>query len=204
MTWLLAKLGLSLAGGKTLMPIAALLAAAAALVGLGLYAVHSLTAAGYDKAVRECQAATAKAQAETREQKTQNAEISREVIIKYTAEKAARHAALPAAIQEVTNNANQNPMPAACSLDPDGLRLWNRPISEYRASPEDALHRRSIADRRDQPVPADPATSGNGRFAEPPAQSGNIERPIRSAQERVHRARQASRAVPGKTLTANP
>jgi cell division septum initiation protein DivIVA len=204
MTWLLAKLGLSMVDGKTLGPLLGFAAAVVLAFGLAAYVVHTLTKLGAESAMAECKAATQQAKDEAAELRTQNAEASREVIIKHAADSAARPAALAAAKQEVADDATNNPPVAACSLNDVGLRLWNRPIPERVVSTEDALHGGLNPGRRDYPGPGDAARSDSGRprdaQAEPRGQQGSIP----SAASIIQRAREASRAMLGKASDQTP
>lgn len=130
MTWLLGKLGLSLLDGKTLLPIAGVLAAAAALLASGLYAIHHLTAQGYEKAILECNARDAAANDEKRDLQASLREKSRDVIIRHTADAAKATAAVANETREVTDDIENNPAPAGCALTAVGLRIWNRALIE--------------------------------------------------------------------------
>jgi hypothetical protein len=199
MTWLLAKLGLSMVDGKTLGPLIGFAVAVLVAFGLAAYVVHTLTALGAEGAMAECKEATRKAQDEATELRTQNAEASREVIIKHAADSAARPAALAAAKQEVADDATNNPPVAACSLNDVGLRLWNRPIPERVVSTEDALYGGSGIGRRDYPGTGNAAGGDSGRPSNPPAEPRGQQGSVPSAASLVQRAREASRAMFGKT-----
>lgn len=125
MTALLAKFGLTLAEGKTLGPLIALLALLVALVGGALYGVHVLTGLGYEKAMSECRAAAVAAHDKARNAETNLAEANREVGNIYLVGKTRLAAALPKRIQEVKSHAIKNPDLPQCSLDADSLRRWN-------------------------------------------------------------------------------
>jgi hypothetical protein len=204
MTWLLAKLGLSLVDGKSLGPLLGLLAAVAVILGLGAYSVHKLTALGAETAISECKEATRKAQDESAELRAQNAEISREVIIKHVADQAARPAALAAAKKEVAEDAKANPVMADCGLTDVGLRLWNRPIPERVATTEDALHGGLGFDNRDHAGSSDATRSGVWRPSDAAAEPRGQQGPVPSATSIIQRAREASRTMLGKATEQTP
>jgi hypothetical protein len=206
-TWLLAKLGLSMVDGKTLGPLLGFAAAVVLAFGLAAYVVHKLTALGAEGAMAECKAATQQAKDEATELRTQNAEASREVIIKHAADSAARPAALAAAKQEVADDATDNPPVAACSLNDVGLRLWNRPIPERAErvlNTEDALYGGFDLGRRDHAGTGNAAGSDSGRPSNPPAEPRGQQGSIPSAASLVQRAREASRAMFGKAPDQTP
>lgn len=196
MTWILGKLGLTLLDGKTLMPIAAVLAAAAALMAAGLYAVSHFTAAGYEKAVAECNVRDVQANTDKADHQTALREASREVIIRHTADTAKVAAAATTERREVKDDIQTNPAPAGCALSPVGLRLWNRTVVEDRAAglpggfgPADEDRRRAL----------ELAGSAGWRLGFTPGKPDGFETSVRPALPVGAGPVRASQAVPAAT-----
>lgn len=195
-TWALGKLGLSLADGKSLMPIAAFIAACVAAVGLAAYIAHSLTATGYAKAEAECKADKATASLAASEHQTALREASREVIIKHTAAVANIAAAAVNEKQEVTDYVEKNPAPDSCALTPVGLRIFNRALSDNRATSVPGGSAAALDDRFSL---TNFAISAAGRSGYPPAQPNGLKESLRGPLEVSPGAIGSSQAVPAES-----
>lgn len=128
---ILAKIGLAAVDGKTLWPVAGIMAGFALLVALGLYAVHHYTAQGYDKATAECRE-NARIAGEWKTYLEGELRAANEpVITDQVRDQTTLAAGKPARRQEVEANVQSNRVDATCRLNPDGLRLWNAPPSGF-------------------------------------------------------------------------
>ena len=206
MMWLLAKLGLSVVDGQSLIPLIITVLVLATVVGGGFYTVHTLQAQGFAKASAICAANVQKQKDAVAELERQNAEISRSAAIAYAVSKSRQPTALAAAKQQVQNEAQTPASQTAsasspCSLSPDGLSIWNRPVSQPDTLGEYALQSGRLNPAGTSSFAANLAASSSTGFANPTDESGRLKSALRSAKDRIQRARAAVNAVPA---TANP
>lgn len=202
--WLLAKLGLSLADGKTLIPLIITVLVLGTVVGGGFYTVHTLQTQGFAKAAAICAANAQKAKDAVAELEKHNAEISRNAAIAYAVNKSRQPVALAAAKQQVQNEAQtvQSQTASAgnpCNLSDAGLRLWNQPVSQPDTAAEYALQSGRSNTQRDSPSSADITAVNATGLANAPSESGRLKSAIRSAKDRVNRARAAINPVSAAT-----
>lgn len=161
-TWLLGKFGLSVAEGKSLMPLVLFVGAVAAVLALAIGGAWWLMRVGAKEAIAACNAEKQVASDWSAYYQGELTKKNETVIVKYIEKKAATQSAADQQQAEVKDYVEANPTVVLCSLNDRGLRLWNSPLGNGglpvppgAADPKPGNPAPSI-ERRDDIAPAKP------------------------------------------------